>query len=215
MSAIKLNFSKSNNDLFGQSKWWGAPDLPEDWEYPEMVNEEGNPLPLLFLCQIRCSDLATFDTKNLLPHKGMLYFFAAIQDFLEDFDFGNSIPLYHGYGELSKEYFKVLYSPTTDNLSTYEILWEDDTPAYMTEEEAITFSAEKPDDDYGEFYLLGSPTYTEIEENYPDYINLLQIDEEDRWSLRFIDLGQLNFLIKPEDLAKRNFDNVLLHLAYS
>ena len=30
MKAIKINFSESNDELFGQSKWWGAPDLPED-----------------------------------------------------------------------------------------------------------------------------------------------------------------------------------------
>ena len=59
MKAIKIKFSKSDDELFGQSKWWGAPDLPDDWEYPEMP--DGDDTPLTFICQINCAELAPYD----------------------------------------------------------------------------------------------------------------------------------------------------------
>ena len=38
--------------------------------------------PLTFICQIDCEDIAPFDKEGLLPHEGMLYFFAAIDEFI-------------------------------------------------------------------------------------------------------------------------------------
>lgn len=76
--SIKLSFHKADSDLTGQSKWWGFPDMPDNLEYPEVtVNDDGDQYedPLTFICQIRCEDIAPFDTENLLPHEGMLYFF--------------------------------------------------------------------------------------------------------------------------------------------
>ena len=61
MKAIKIDFSESNDDLTCKSKWWGSPDLPEDWEYPEIIDEDDEPAPLTFICQIRCADLAKLD----------------------------------------------------------------------------------------------------------------------------------------------------------
>ena len=183
MNTINLKFRETDNDLFGQSKWWGAPDLPEDWDYPEMLDENGDPIPLIFLCQIKCADLVNYDKENRLPHKGMLYFFAAVEDYLEDYDFGLSCPVLNHYGEWSKQAFKVLYSPTTDNLSTLEVSWDDES--IHLPEEAITFSLEGDE----EFYLLGYPEDPEVTEQCPSYINLLQVGEEDRWSLRFFDCG--------------------------
>lgn len=214
MNAIKLNFTKTNDDLFGKSKWWGAPDLPEDWEYPVIDDDEGS-YPLTFLCQIRCADLAKYDTKNLLPHEGMLYFFACIDEYFDDDEHDYQCPYFNKYGEWDRKTFKVLYSPTTDNLSTYEIFWEDDAPAYKTEVEAITFSIDdSDDDDSSEFYLLGAPSDPDVLDQCEDYINLLQVDEEDRWDLSFVDCGILNFLITPEDLKNRNFENAIVYLVY-
>jgi len=208
MNPIILKFDETDDELIGKSKWWGDPDLPEDWEYPEMTDENGDTYPLLFLCQIRCADLAKFDTENLLPHEGMLYFFAAVEDYLDDYEFGFSSPFFHNYGEWDNRTFKVLYSPTTDNLSPVGVMW-DDEPLNLAAD-AITFSTDEDED----FYLLGYPDDPEVMEQNPGYINLLQVGEEDRWSLRFVDCGILNFLIKPEDLANRNFDDVIAHLVY-
>ena len=48
----------------------------------------------------------------------------------------------------------------------------------------------------------------EIREALLGFINLLQIDENDDWGLRFFDSGMLNFFISPEDLAVHRFDRV-------
>lgn len=206
MKAIKINFSEATDDLTGKSKWFGSPDFPEGWEYPDIFDDNGEPWPLTFVCQIRCADIAKFDKENLLPHEGMLYFFAAIDEYMEDV--WAECPYHNGLGEWSHEAFKVLYSPTTDNLSPYEITWEDGEPAYFPVE-AISF---EEDDPYSyEFRLLGKATPGEVAEYYGDYYNLLQIDEEERWSLRLYDMGMLNFLIKPEDLKARRFDKTILY----
>ncbi|HIZ87212.1 MAG TPA: DUF1963 domain-containing protein [Candidatus Coprenecus pullistercoris] len=69
-----------------RSHWWGAPDLPEGMAYPciEVEDKDGGTYfePLTFVCQIRCSDIAKLDPKGLLPHRGLLYFFAPIDYFL-------------------------------------------------------------------------------------------------------------------------------------
>ena len=68
------------------SKLWGCADLPHGCRYPEVewVNEDGMTCadPMTFVCQIRLQDIAAYDSENLLPHTGMLYFFADIDYFL-------------------------------------------------------------------------------------------------------------------------------------
>ena len=84
--AIKITTRITDKDLTGHSHWWGAPDMPEGMAYPciEVEDEDGGryPEPLTFVCQIRCADIAGLDPEGLLPHKGMLYFFAPIDYFL-------------------------------------------------------------------------------------------------------------------------------------
>ena len=107
--AVRLLFGKTDDPLFARSKWWGSPDMPEDMEYP--AADEG---PLTFMCQIRCEEIAPFDPKGLLPHEGMLYFFAALDYALGDLDAISS----PGMGEWNPDCFRVLYSPSCDNLRT-------------------------------------------------------------------------------------------------
>ena len=83
---INIATTPSAENLVGKSHWWGAPDLPESITYPyeEVADADGTtyPEPLTFVCQIRCRDIAPLDADNLLPHTGMLYFFAPIDYFL-------------------------------------------------------------------------------------------------------------------------------------
>ena len=50
----------------------------------KVTEEDGteSEYPLTFICQIDCEDIAPFDKEGLLPHEGMLYFFAAIDEFI-------------------------------------------------------------------------------------------------------------------------------------
>lgn len=131
--AIGLKFEKSSDELVGQSKWWGSPDLPQDWDYP--CSEEGD--PLTFVCQIKCEDIAEFDTEGLLPHTGMLYFFAQLGEYVQLLDIEEGE--HNGLGEWGEGAYKVLYSPSCDDLEPFKVLYDDDEPAYLPAE-AIAFS---------------------------------------------------------------------------
>lgn len=40
---IKLTTQKTDANLFGKSKWWGFPDMPDSLDYPEVpVNDDGD-----------------------------------------------------------------------------------------------------------------------------------------------------------------------------
>ena len=54
----------------GHTKMGGNPDLPPDFVWPTY-----NDLPLTFLAQFRFSEISIYDIDQLLPTKGMLYFF--------------------------------------------------------------------------------------------------------------------------------------------
>lgn len=238
MKALKIHFEPRNNDdeLYGQSKWWGPADFPDSLEYPLIKFEDGDTNPMTMICQIRCADLAPVDPENLLPHTGMLYFFADIDEYVgalnqdeeedvseEDDDDGyfinddgfpekDVICDYCGnsMGEWDNDSFRVVYSPTEDDLVERNIMNDDDTP-YTLPAEKLTFEV---DDNPAEldFHLLGKPFETEVQQEYPGYINLLQVWEEERWGLTMFDCGIINFLIKPEDLKARRFDRVVLYL---
>ena len=202
---ISLSFAKTDSELFGRSKWWGFPDMPEELEYPEVpVNVDGEMYydPLTFVCQIRCADLAPYDPEGLLPHEGMLYFFAALDYFLGNLD-ADVAP---GMGEWNPQHFRVLYSPTCENLHTHSIVYEDGSPACLPAEE-ILFGGE-------ESYtrLLGKPYFEEVREAMPGMVSLLQIDENDDWGLRFFDSGMLNFLISKKNLASCKWQEARCYL---
>lgn len=87
--SIEFNFSTNEKVKIGVSKFGGVPDLPRDfvWPYCKIINRKKFVLPIInrknkeenkalsFLCQINLEDAAKFDKENLLPKKGMLYFF--------------------------------------------------------------------------------------------------------------------------------------------
>lgn len=201
--AIGLKFQSSAETLEAQSKWWGAPDLPLDVDYPCASDGE----PLLFICQIRLEDIAQYDTENQLPHTGMLYFFADMAEYVAPLE-GISGEEHNGLGEWSESCFKVIYSPTCENLETFAIVDDDDEPAFL-EAEKIEFSA--VEGGYDSFKLLGRPYYDEIAEQYPDDVCLLQIDESDEWGLRLYDCGMICFLISKQALADQRWDEVKVY----
>lgn len=204
---IKLRTRPSKDGLYAQSKWWGFPDLPDDLDWPTVeASDEGETFedPLTFICQIRCSELAELDPEGLLPHEGMLYFFAALDYFLGDLD-AFTAP---GMGEWPAECFRVLYSPVCEGLNTHTLMYDEDTPAALAPE-SISFKTPDRESYTG---LLGEPYLEETREAMPGLISLLQIDENDDWGLRFFDCGMLNFMIKPADLKARRFDKVRVWL---
>ena len=186
--AIKLELKKTDRILFCGSKWWGDPDMPENMQYPTMqVTEEGETFdyPLTFVCQINCEDIAAIDKEGRLPHEGMLYFFAAIDDYI-----GYESPVQNPEGEWPKGRLDVKYAKTI-NFETFQScqLVDDDNQTLTDQEMEIVFS--ECDDNDPCLKILGNLP-ADIASVYPDYINLLKIDN-------------LSIIIKDSDLKFGNW----------
>ena len=199
--AIKINIQPTQNSLVGQSHWWGFPDLPESVDWP--ANEDGD--LLTFICQIRLEEIAHLDPRGLLPHEGMIWFFADMDYFLGDMD-----ARCNGIGEWEQDSYMVIYHKKVDRLHTHEYYWEDGSLAVL-EAEKIGFE-NTDEEDFG-FKLLGMPAMTEGYENENEgLLSLLQLDEEDRWVMRFFDCGTINFMMPLEAMLQRDYSQCSLFL---
>lgn len=199
--AIKINIQPTQYSLVGQSHWWGFPDLPESVDWP--ANEDGD--LLTFICQIRLEEIAHLDPEGLLPHEGMMWFFADMDYFLGDMD-----ARCNGIGEWEQDSFRVIYQKEVDRLHTHEYYWEDGSLAVL-EAEKIAFESTN-EEDFG-FKLLGMPAMTEGYENENEgMVSLLQLDEEERWAMRFFDSGTINFMMPLEGMFKQDYSQCSLVL---
>jgi len=138
--AIRIHLQETETELFCSSKWWGDPDLPADMEYPtvEVTDEDGTyPYPLTFLCQIDCEDIAPLDPEGRLPHQGMFYVFAAIDEYL-DYD----APYHNGLGQWDRKMVVVKYTKAI-NFETFRsaILVDDEDQPLTQKALKMTFEA--------------------------------------------------------------------------
>ena len=205
--AIRLTLKKTDRVLFCGSKWWGDPDMPENMQYPTIeVTEEGETYdyPLTFVCQINCEDIAALDKENLLPHEGMLYFFAAIDKWT-----GYDSPTQNDLGEWTKGHFVVKYAKNINFETFQSCMLVDDDDQNLTEREMEIVFSECADDEKC-IKMLGRPSSEAISEKYPDLLNFLQIVRSENLDLEFD--GELNLMIKPSDLGYGNWKKVLAHL---
>ena len=200
--AIKITLNKSERVLFCGSKWWGDPDMPENMQYPTIqINEEGESYdyPLTFVCQINCEDIAAFDPEGRLPHEGMLYFFAAIDECL-----GYEAPYRTVLGEWPKGYFVVKYAKTINFETFQSCQLVGDGNESLTEPELEMVFEECKDDAPG-LKLLGVTHGRDISEDYPEHLNLLQICESQTAGINFGSDINLNVLMKESDLKFGNW----------
>ena len=195
--AIKINLQETETELFCCSKWWGDPDLPADMEYPTAVAEEDGETfdyPLTFICQIDCEDIAPFDPEGKLPHQGMFYIFAGIDEYL-DYD----SPFHNGLGRWDRKQVVVKYTKAI-NFETFRsaILVDDEDQPLTAPALKMTFEACEDRADCTK--LLGVPFFEEVLQEMPGHVNFLQIDS-DTAGLRFYDEGMLNLLYSEADFA--------------
>ena len=193
--AIRLTLNKTERILFCGSKWWGDPDMPENMQYPVMqVTEDGETYdyPLTFVCQINCEDIAKYDKEGKLPHEGMLYFFAAVDDYI-----GYESPVENPMGEWPKGRFVVKYAKTI-NFETFQTcMLVGDEDEQLTEPELeITFSECENDDAC--IKMLAEVA------GQPDHICLLQLNSDAQGG---IDMQNrtVNLIIKESDLGFGNW----------
>lgn len=199
--AIKINLEKTDSVLFCSSKWWGDPDMPEDMEYPF-----ADDCPLTFICQIACEDIAPLDPDGLLPHEGMLYVFAAVDEYA-----GYESPLHNGIGLWPKKQAVVKYTKAINFETFRSVIFEDDEGNPVTEP-ALKMTFEACADDADCTKLLGRPFFGEVLQELPGCLNFLQIDS-DTAGLQFYDEGQLNLLYKPEELAAAKWKLVKCYMS--
>ncbi len=89
-----------NDIAIGQTKIGGNPDMPTEIGWVTETNSEKQETvtkPLSFVAQINLSEISSFDTENLLPKTGMLYFFYSAEQDAWGFDYSD------------KNKFKVIY----------------------------------------------------------------------------------------------------------
>ena len=193
--AIRLTLNKTERILFCGSKWWGDPDMPENMQYPVMqVTEDGETYdyPLTFVCQINCEDIAKYDKDGKLPHEGMLYFFAAVDDYI-----GYESPVENPMGEWPKGRFVVKYAKAI-NFETFQTcMLVGDEDEQLTEPELeITFS--ECENDEACIKMLAEVA------GQPDHISLLQLNSDAQGG---IDMKNrtVNLIIKESDLGFGNW----------
>ena len=210
-NSILLDPFPTDGPLVGKSHWWGAPDLPADVPYPYVMvhdpdEDDDYAEPLTFICQIRLDEAAAHDPSGLLPHKGMLYIFAAIDYFLGE-DSPLELPLHGEAGEL----VRVLYvEDVPADLRPYVLCWEGTDESVFRPAEALRLS-DGPTEADG-LSMLSVPYQDEVSGAWPGYVSLLQIEECSRWGLRFFDCGSLYLLMRPDDLRARRFDRIVCEL---
>lgn len=164
--AIRLDFVEKDHNLFCESKFWGDPDMPDDMQYP-MLGER----PLTFLCQVDCYDIAGFDVDGVLPHDGMLYFFADIDDLL-----GYDTGVHHGAGGWPKGHALVKYTKSI-NMETFKSMVQVDEDDEPIAQKAVALGFSPCGDDFGGMRMLG--------EAPEGYVTLLQIALDPHRTLRF------------------------------
>lgn len=199
--AIKLTLQKTERILFCGSKWWGDPDMPENMQYPTMkVTDEGETYdyPLTFICQINCEDIAPFDPENNLPHEGMLYFFAAIDDYI-----GYDSPVSNPLGEWPKGRIMVKYAKNI-NFETFQTcMLVGDEDEQLTEPELEIVFSECNEDENCIMMLADTKN-----DEYPDYMELLKLVSDQVSGMDFGE-GSLSLLIKESDLKFGNWKKTI------
>lgn len=143
---IHMSIHASQTDIpVGQSKFGGKPHLPKDFQW-YYYNGEGmgnivKNRPLSFLAQINCREIHSFDKDNLLPDKGILYFFYELDT------------MRWGYDPKDAGSAKVYYFSGSEQELTVTEFPEDLEEDYRMPELALEFSS-----------VISIPDYQEVED---------------------------------------------------
>ena len=91
-------FSESSaKQPVGRSKLGGQPDLPDSFTWPTFDNK-----PMVFFGQINLAEIKDLDKENVLPKKGILYFFSYFKD--PESEYGTEYRFH-----MDKKEYKVVY----------------------------------------------------------------------------------------------------------
>ena len=175
------------------SKIGGKPLLPANFKWPYFNSEEGEK-PLSFLCQINLNEAKAYDSENLLPECGMLYFFyeAETQPW--------------GFDPKDTGAFRVYYYENTEGFALLDLpeeLEKDLRPA----ERALAFEKRAS---YPSFEELEFHTDVDGNADFEDYDNALEAigkdaEEDVHKLLGYADIVQNEMLTECESVSRGNY----------
>ncbi len=169
------------------SKIGGKPWLPRDFQWPVYTSDETRFLS--FLCQINLSDIKQLDRDNVLPEKGMLYFFYEFEAFCWGFD------------PEDKGCARVFYFEDTEGFAPME--WPNDIDEdYIVPEMAVGFTSQPSYPKYEELEYHSS-----LECDWEDYDAALEklgvdMDAENHKLLGYADIIQDEMLSECERVIR-------------
>jgi uncharacterized protein YwqG len=219
---VYMDAKKATNIPVFSSKLGGHPDLLEDsiWPYNGQV-------PLSFLGQIKCSDVPALKDGLSLPETGILSFFYDMEDLPWESDESNIKVMYQASDDIGS--YKNRTSLEGAHVFDESILAF--SVEYSFSEEVVVdfldYDDEKSFDEmvFGNHFRLShlfgysqniqDPIKEEMnfsDEEYDDWLVLLQLDSEESSDMMWGDDGKLYFMIHKEDLKNKNFDNVKMSL---
>jgi uncharacterized protein YwqG len=179
------------------SKFFGNPDVWEDFKWPANKNDED----FDFICQIDCAEASKHDEEGLLPKTGMLYFFFDLND---HYDGGCAVLYYDG---------------KSSGLKPFVLVDEEENEICRPEFPIDFVITDSEMADAEDVFLLGEPSD-------PEQMGLGQAIPDDEQLLLEVDsyvaghdfnfggdCGMLCFLIKKADLAKKDFSKVWTEMA--
>ena len=139
-----------DNEILNKSKIGGKPYLPKDFVWPYYQE-----LPLSFLAQINLEEVKSLDKDNLLPDKGMLYFFYELET--EEW----------GYELKNKGCAKVFYY---EDISNFELIdFPEDMEDYnIVPEFKVNFKSNISYPAYEDFDIIHNGE-KEVADNYEDF----------------------------------------------
>ncbi len=209
MSEIKIKFEKKAYPAeSGKSKLFGCPDVSdaENFEIPT-YDCYGDDFDMTFICQINCRELAQYNSEELLPNSGMLYFFYNMAEMPATPNILDAAAVIYDSceGELEK---LELYDEEGEDISLpeYEIEFSTDSDEMHA---LLPEMLDDVSDGFGE-YEEDDVFETESDgEQRDDDVILLQIDSFDSDDIA-VDFkgGTLCFIISRQKLADKDFSDV-------
>ncbi len=188
----------------GESRFFGAPDLPDGFEWPQ--DSEGYDLE--FICQIDCAEAHKYNA--LLPEKGHLWFFGNIANALGEYEAPAVKPGFQAATE-----FRAFYDASdTELLLTGEVVDEDGDPAGFNELK-IDFSTDIDDCREALHQLTGEPPENDYPDDFKNLRLLFCLDSfrGSDFTLEFEHSAYLYFLVDESAFATRGFDKAVAYLA--
>jgi uncharacterized protein YwqG len=222
---------EENYKTKGNTRFGGAPDLPQSIDYPTTNGEYW-----IFLAQINLSDIAHL--QNYMPRKGILYFF------VEDLDSIENIKVIHYDGNEELKIFIYeegicFYDEFMENKPylgfTAKSQLQNTLPFLYNDEDILTNSNKKllqldRSDNYNKLieklnsnkdgmHFINAYVFTQNESiweqaankkggNTLEWMTLLSLKYDYNTGFEFWDAGTLTFVIHKKDLAIGNFSNV-------